>query len=166
MLDSILTSLTRHVEEDHKDKEYRPCVVLVVENPAGELLLVESAKQHGQWNFPQGGIDEHETVEMAIYRELQEETAVPRRDIKIVGYLGDDKLEIPTRKRDGFTKGKAYYFFHIHLKHSGRSSLIFPPDEIHDHKWVRKADVVGFLASTPTREKKRRSLQKALAKLH
>lgn len=52
---------------------YRPCVLAVFTNPAGEVLVAERSDYRGQWQFPQGGIDPGETAEQAIVREVWEE---------------------------------------------------------------------------------------------
>ena len=63
------------------DKPYRPCVVAVIQNQAGWLLVGERADHAGAWQLPQGGIDEGETAQEALFRELKEE-------------IGTDQLEL------------------------------------------------------------------------
>ncbi len=45
------------------------------------------AKRYGQhsWQFPQGGIDEGETPEQAMYRELHEEVGLQPKDVDVLG---------------------------------------------------------------------------------
>ena len=51
---------------------FRPNVGIVICNKQGQLLW---AKRIGQsaWQFPQGGIKAEESLEQALYRELDEE---------------------------------------------------------------------------------------------
>ena len=51
---------------------YRPNVGIVICNDKGQVLW---AKRYGQnsWQFPQGGINDNETPEQAMFRELFEE---------------------------------------------------------------------------------------------
>ena len=40
---------------------------------------------HDTWQFPQGGVDEHESAENAMYRELYEEVGLSPTDVEIIG---------------------------------------------------------------------------------
>jgi putative (di)nucleoside polyphosphate hydrolase len=62
---------------------YRPNVGIVICNNEGKLLW---AKRIGQkaWQFPQGGIKENETVEQALYRELDEEVGLNADDVRVL----------------------------------------------------------------------------------
>ena len=62
---------------------YRPNVGIVICNAQGQVLW---AKRRGQnsWQFPQGGINENESAEQAMYRELYEEVGLKPKDVKIL----------------------------------------------------------------------------------
>ncbi|QLB13383.1 putative (di)nucleoside polyphosphate hydrolase [Bisgaardia hudsonensis] len=62
---------------------YRPNVGIVICNDKGQVLW---AKRYGQnsWQFPQGGINDNETPEQAMYRELFEEVGLKPQDVKIL----------------------------------------------------------------------------------
>ncbi len=62
---------------------YRANVGIVICNPQGELLW---AKRIGQqaWQFPQGGINDNESLEEALYRELDEEVGLAATDVEIL----------------------------------------------------------------------------------
>ena len=62
---------------------YRSNVAIILSDGKGRVLL---AKRIGQasWQFPQGGIDEGEKPEEALYRELYEETGIKRDKVEIL----------------------------------------------------------------------------------
>lgn len=62
---------------------YRPNVGIVICNKHGQVLW---AKRFGQnsWQFPQGGINEGENIETAMYRELYEEVGLTKKDVRLL----------------------------------------------------------------------------------
>ncbi|MCI5107254.1 MAG: RNA pyrophosphohydrolase [Pseudomonadales bacterium] len=67
---------------------YRPNVGIVICNTQGELLW---AKRIGQkaWQFPQGGIKVNESLEDALYRELDEEVGLGPDDVRVLHKTSD-----------------------------------------------------------------------------
>lgn len=63
---------------------YRPNVGIIVANANGQVLWAKRAGQDA-WQFPQGGIREHESIEDALYRELWEEIGLDAQCVEIVG---------------------------------------------------------------------------------
>ena len=59
-----------------KPRPYRKSVVGVFVNAQGLLLVGERADHPGQWQFPQGGVEEGETYLQALQREMTEEVGV------------------------------------------------------------------------------------------
>lgn len=67
---------------------YRANVGIVMFNDAGRLFWCKRCGQDA-WQFPQGGISEHESPEQALYRELEEETGLVASDVKIIARSKD-----------------------------------------------------------------------------
>ena len=63
---------------------YRPNVGIILSNPEGKVFW---ARRYGQdaWQFPQGGIRDHETPDQAMYRELFEETGLLPKHVEVIG---------------------------------------------------------------------------------
>lgn len=80
---------------------YRPNVGIILANERDEIFVAERINIPGAWQFPQGGIDDGEDAETAMYREMAEEIGVSR-----------DKVQLLER-RDGyryaFAKGRLKY---------------------------------------------------------
>ena len=75
------------VEQLHSvsdDDGYRPNVGIVLFNSTGQVLWARRSRHDG-WQFPQGGIEQGETVEQAAYRELYEEVGLRPQNVELVG---------------------------------------------------------------------------------
>ena len=66
------------IRECHDEKRYRPVGVFVLyrQNDPRKFLITQSPKVQNPWSFPQGGIDEGESPEENLRRELREELGV------------------------------------------------------------------------------------------
>lgn len=62
---------------------FRPNVGIVLFNEQGKLFWARRIGMNA-WQFPQGGIHEHETPEQTLYRELKEEIGLRPEDVEIV----------------------------------------------------------------------------------
>lgn len=63
---------------------FRANVGIVICNRIGQVFWAKRYGQHS-WQFPQGGIDQGETAEQAMYRELNEEVGLNPSDVEILG---------------------------------------------------------------------------------
>mgnify|MGYP003321882504 CR=1 FL=1 len=62
---------------------YRPNAGIIIFNKKGKLLWCKRRTGDG-WQFPQGGIDEGESTEEALFRELHEETGLIKSKVSIL----------------------------------------------------------------------------------
>ncbi|MDZ7642811.1 MAG: RNA pyrophosphohydrolase [Woeseiaceae bacterium] len=77
------------MSSDFIDPEgYRANVGIILCNDRNRLLLAGRAGSKG-WQFPQGGMLEHETTEEAMYRELREEVGLGPDDVEVLGVTDD-----------------------------------------------------------------------------
>ena len=63
---------------------YRPNVGIVIANDEGRLLWARRVGGHDSWQFPQGGINEGEDAESALYRELEEEVGLQPDAVELI----------------------------------------------------------------------------------
>ena len=63
---------------------YRANVGIILSNNDGQVFWARRVGQDA-WQFPQGGIDNSESQEEAMYRELKEETGLEPHDVKLLG---------------------------------------------------------------------------------
>lgn len=63
---------------------YRANVGIIVANARGQLLWARRVGGADAWQFPQGGINEGETPEQALYRELYEEVGLKPAQVKVI----------------------------------------------------------------------------------
>ena len=70
---------------DNFDLPYRLGVGIVIFNNIGNVLIAERLDNLGGWQMPQGGIDDDEEPEIAVFREMQEE--IGTRNAEIIGTM-------------------------------------------------------------------------------
>ena len=67
------------------EKKYRPNVAAVILAPSYpfdcRIFIAQRCDMTGIWQFPQGGIDEGETPQEALKRELKEEIGTDEIDV-------------------------------------------------------------------------------------
>ncbi len=80
---------------------YRPNVAAILERQNGDIFVAERLNVKGAWQFPQGGVDNGEAFETALYRELEEEIGVKPEHIEV--------LESRSGYRYAFAKGRLKY---------------------------------------------------------
>jgi len=76
---------------------YRPNVGIIICNRHGQVLW---ARRFGQnsWQFPQGGINNNETPEQAMFRELNEEVGLLPKNVRILSVTnGWLRYKLPKR---------------------------------------------------------------------
>jgi len=67
---------------------FRPNVGIIILSSRSKLLWAKRIGQNA-WQFPQGGINDNESIEETLYRELYEETGLNKSDVSILGYTSD-----------------------------------------------------------------------------
>lgn len=68
---------------------FRANVGIVVCNKQGEVVWAKRQYPEDAWQFPQGGMQEGETIEQAMYRELEEELGLDQSTVTVLGVTKD-----------------------------------------------------------------------------
>ena len=121
---------------------FRSNVGIVICNRRGQVLWAKRIGQAG-WQFPQGGIDEAESLEDAMYRELQEEVGLHAGDVCLL-HQTTDWLHYRLPKnfirhhRDPLCIGQKQKWFLLGLESSESSIELGRSEspEFDDWRWV------------------------------
>ena len=77
------------MSSDHIDSDgFRANVGIILCNEEGKLLLAGRIGSKG-WQFPQGGMQQGESAEEAMFRELHEEVGLLEGDVEVLGSTND-----------------------------------------------------------------------------
>lgn len=91
---------------------FRPNVAAILLNMQNEMLIAERAHIRGSWQFPQGGVDAGESLEEALFRELEEEIGVRESLIQLLDRKGGYRYEFPKgRLKYGIYGGQEQVYF-------------------------------------------------------
>lgn len=122
---------------------FRPNVGIVLSNDRGQVLWARRVGGQDAWQFPQGGINEDETLEQALYRELHEEVGLSPDSVQILartrGWL---RYRLPRRLRrynssPGFQGQKQKWFLLRMLADDARVHMNCTAKPEFDHwQWV------------------------------
>jgi len=124
---------------------YRPNVSMVTFK--GDKFLIVTLKdwEEGWWKFPQGGIDEGETVEQAAVREFKEELGTDKVCIRGVSKHSnryDWPVDVVLKYKREFRGQEQTFVLLEFLGDEGDIKL--NPDEIQAHKWVSKEEILEY----------------------
>ncbi|MGY6548528.1 MAG: RNA pyrophosphohydrolase [Roseinatronobacter sp.] len=130
---------------------YRPCVGIMLINPAGLIFAAQRLDSPvPAWQMPQGGIDPGENPGLAALRELEEEISVPPA---LVAPLSESRdwlsydlpVDMVPRIWGGRYRGqKQRWFLMRYLGRDAQIDLATAQPEFSDWRWI---DAQGLLDS-------------------
>lgn len=156
------------IQAMYRERLYRPTVVAIVRDEAGRLLLVQSMRNF-EWGVVQGGVEERESPQVALFREIKEEIGVGarrvrRRPPRFIG-CADIDAEAGSADHMKFTKGVRYFVYDV--AYVGPERLSLQSTELAAHVWVEpRFDDARLLAClAASRPQKTRLIIAALIKI-
>jgi putative (di)nucleoside polyphosphate hydrolase len=134
-----------------QQKFYRPNVAAIILSSGYpdtcEIFIAERSDLEGVWQFPQGGIDEGESSEEALFRELKEE--IGTRKVEIVAEYPDwityDFPPHVAAKMAPFAGQKQRYYL-VRLKKSAKIDLDTKHPEFKQYRFVGLAELFENIA--------------------
>ena len=117
----------------------------VIENSEGLILACERRNIRGAWQVPQGGIDEGESAEEAVLREVREETGIDSKFLKIVAKSSKVSYLFPRavswKSNKGKFDGQEQVYFRIKIADSGWK-LAEETEEFVSFEWITRKEMV------------------------
>lgn len=131
---------------------FRAGVGAVICDERGLVLVLERADQADAWQLPQGGIEQDEDPQQALWRELFEEAGLTPADVDIVHevpeWLG---YELPKQSQSAKTgRGQVHKWFVLRARNAGELQIRFDTTgtpEFTSWRWADMSDVADNAVS-------------------
>jgi putative (di)nucleoside polyphosphate hydrolase len=138
------------LDDDLEDVAYRPAVGMMVLNRDNKIFMGQRLDHiSSAWQMPQGGISSNETMDQAMFRELQEE--IGTRDVDIIfkskrWYRYDLPPELADRLWDGKFKGQRQIWYALRFRGKDEDINIHTQHpEFREWKWVAQEEVLDLI---------------------
>lgn len=118
---------------------YRPNVAAILTDAQDRIFIAERVNIAGAWQFPQGGIDDGEDAETAMFRELAEEIGVRREQVEVLEQRGGYRYAFPKpRLKYGIYGGQEQTYFRLRfLGRDEEVNLDATHREFARWRWIR-----------------------------
>ena len=116
------------------DKFIHPAARIIVENNIGQILIIERV-DNGQIGIPAGSLEENETIEACIIREVKEETGLTIVDLEVIGISSN-----PATESVEYPNGDKIQYFTIEFYSKNWSGAI----KVEDAEEVKKAQFMDI----------------------
>ena len=133
-----------------KTQTFRAGVGAIIINKKGLVLGFERKDIPGQWQFPQGGLDEGEDLLEAVKREIHEETGIKANDIKLLAEAPRPTVyEFPENRKDKRAghRGQVHRWFLFRLESSDETITLGDQKEFRAWKWTKMDAMIKSVVS-------------------
>lgn len=148
MLKSVINQLTK------PDYLYRSGVGIMIINSDKKIFVGKRIDNNSDaWQMPQGGIDAGEDEDIAVFRELKEETGISEQSVKIIKksdnyYYYNLPYKLQKKFWGGKYLGQKQRWYLLQFIGDEASINIKTEDpEFSEWKWVSKNDIVSEIVS-------------------
>lgn len=122
-------------------KTYRACVVGVFTHAPNMVLACERQDYPGQWQLPQGGVEQGETTTEAVVREMREELgtdafSVITESLVVITYDFPATVSSPVSKK---FRGQSQTWFHLQFKAGAEPNIADSDGEFVSWQWLPPA---------------------------
>lgn len=123
-----------------QEKFIHPAARIIIENTNKEILIIERV-DNGKIGIPAGAIEENETIEACIIREVKEETGLKLLDLEVIGISSN-----PDRESVEYPNGDKIQYFTVEFysNHWEGTIKIEDKNEVKSAKFV-DIDIIGQL---------------------
>lgn len=137
-------------KQRQKERRYRPnvaAIILSAKYPhTCEIFIASRNDIKDAWQFPQGGIDKHESPQKALLRELEEE--IGTREVDIIaehpGWVSYDFPETVAPKMYPYD-GQTQKYFLVRLRSDSLINLQTEEPEFNDYKFVSYEELFNHI---------------------
>ena len=135
-----------HLEKSPRMVRYRPNVAALFVNGDGNLLICERSSIPGAWQFPQGGVDSGESIEDALFREVEEEIGLSRQHYEILDrkdgyrYLYPEAVRVRKMKKHGNHGQEQTYFLCQLNPQAPKVNVMQSPQEFRAYRWIHPTE--------------------------
>jgi putative (di)nucleoside polyphosphate hydrolase len=133
---------------------FRAGVGAVITDRAGCVLALERSDIPGAWQMVQGGLEDGEEPIEAVFREIEEETGIPRSRLELLTAHPEPLVyELPESARNQKTgRGQVQYWFLFALNGDRDAIDLGHSLELKEWRWMSLAELtaltVGFRVPT------------------
>lgn len=120
---------------------YRPNVAAIIMNAADEMLVAQRSGMRSAWQFPQGGVDPGETLEEALFREVEEEVGIKPVHIQLLDRKGGYRYDFPKgRLKYGIYGGQEQVYYRCRFLGKDKDiNLDMEHREFDRWRWIKLA---------------------------
>jgi len=118
--------------------KYQPNVAAILRRSDGRIFIGERVATPGAWQFPQGGVDDGQSHEEAMRRELWEEIGVKPEHYTLADKRGPYHYLFPAGlTKRGHNGKEQYYFLCEYLASDAEIDVATPHPEFRDWRWIK-----------------------------